>query len=124
MSADRMATVTPLPSRATPDPEQALPAIPEPAAPKIAPVVKQVARQFNPPDIYDDDRPSLKKLWLYAAWGRWTRNDGFLRFAGKAYTTVIAWPGTAILYTLAWIIERPARLAVAAMVYGLIRLTF
>lgn len=123
MSAERVATVTPLPSRATPDPEPALPAVPEKTRPPATQVVKQVAAGFTPPDIYSDDRPSLKKLWLYAAWGKWTRADGFLRFLGKAYI-VVAWPVTAVLYTVAWIFERPSRLAVALLVGGLIKLRF
>ncbi|MFC5268486.1 hypothetical protein ACFPJ1_40810 [Kribbella qitaiheensis] len=110
---EHVATVTPLPSRATPDPAPAKPVI------NTAAIVDFVC----PPDIWSDDRPSLRKVWLYGVYGRWTHADGFARFAGAAYATVIALPLHALAYTALWIVERPARLAVAAVLGTFIYLT-
>ena len=111
---ERVATVTPLPSRATPDPAAAVPVLPSRAA---------VADFVCPPDIWSDDRPSLRKIWLYGVYGRWTHADGFARFAGAAYATVIALPLHAAAYFALWIVERPARLAVALVLGALVYLT-
>lgn len=116
---ERVATIHPLPSRATPDPE------PEPVASGLPvphlPSMSQVADLIVPPDIWSDDRPSLRKLWLYAVYGRWTRASGPIRVAGAIYGAV-AMAFTTVLYLLAWIVERPARLAVATALYFLIKL--
>lgn len=105
-----VATITTLP-RATPD-----------LAPLPIPTLAQVGDLICPPDLWSDDRPSLRKVWLYGVYGRWTAADGFVRFAGAAYATVIAMPVTTVLYLVQWIFERPARLLVAAIVAGLVKL--
>lgn len=119
MSAEHLATVTPLTHRS--EPVHDVPAIPAPpAGPSRA---TQVASLVTPPDIWSDDRPALRKLWLYARHGRWTRGDGALRFAGTCYS-LFAMAAHALLYTLGWIIERPARFLTAATVAALIKLAF
>jgi hypothetical protein len=107
---EHVATVTTLPGR---------------AAPAVEPKPRRVAKVgeiVTPPDLWSDDRPSLRKVFLYGAYGRWTAADGFWRYAGATYATVVALPITAGLYLLQWLIERPARLLVAATVAGLIKL--
>ena len=91
-------------------------------APLPIPTLAQVGELICPPDLWSDDRPSLRKVWLYGVYGRWTAADGFVRFAGAAYATVIAMPVTTVLYLVQWIFERPARLLVAATVAGLVKL--
>jgi hypothetical protein len=115
---ERVATVTPLPSRATPDPEPATPALP-----LSMPSAAQILDFVIPPDIWSDDRPSLRKIWLYAIYGRWTQASGPVRVAGAIYG-VVAMAFTTLLYLLAWIVERPARAAVAVAIYYLIKLAF
>ena len=78
----------------------------------------------QPPDIWSDDRPGLRKLWLYAAYGRWTRGDGVARFLGSAYAVLVALPFHAAVYLAAWIVERPGRLTVAAVLTTLAYLAF
>jgi anti-sigma-K factor RskA len=105
----RVATVTTLPHLA--------PAV-EPKPKRVA----KVAELVTPPDLWSDDRPSLRKIWLYGVYGRWTAADGFWRYAGAAWATVVALPITTGLYLLQWLVERPARFIVAATVVGLAKL--
>lgn len=113
---EHVATVTALPSRQTPDPA---PNLPIPHLPSMA----QVAELVTPPDIWSDDRPSLKKITLYGVFGRWTHADGPLRVAGAIYATLISLPCHALGYTFLWIVERPARFLVAATIATLTILT-
>ena len=123
---ERVATVTPLPSRAMPDPEPTVPA--ERTGPSLPTVpLPSPAQIFDfvvPPDIWSDKRPSLRDLWLYGVYGRWTQASGPVRVLGALYASVIAMPFTTVVYLLAWIVERPARLFVAATVAALIKLAF
>lgn len=73
----------------------------------------------TPPDVWSTDRPSLSKAWAYAARGEWTREDGLPRRAGQAYAFA-AVPVIGLLYLLAWVVERPARLAAAALLVVLL----
>lgn len=117
---ERVATVTPLPSRATPDPEPAVPAVPAVSLPSPAQIFDFVA----PPDIWSDDRPSLRKLWFYGVYGRWTQATGFVRVLGALYASMVAMPFHTLTYLANWIVERPGRLLIAAAVAALIILAF
>jgi hypothetical protein len=116
---ERVATVTSLPSRATPDPEPATPALPV-----SLPSPAQIFDFVVPPDIWSDKRPSLRDLWLYGVYGRWTQASGPVRVAGALYASVVAMPITTALYLLAWVVERPARVAVVVALYYLYKLAF
>ena len=105
-----VATIHPLPSRATPD-----------LAPLPIPTRAQIAALVTPPDIWSDDRPSLRKVLLYGRYGRWTDASGPFRVAGTIYAA-IAGAVTGVLYLVAWVVERPSRVAVAATVAGLVKL--
>ena len=118
---ERVATVTPLPSRATPDPEP--PAVPSLPVPHI-PSMSQVADLFVPPDIWSEKRPSLRDIWLYARYGRWTQQTGVLRVLGCLDSMFIVVPFHAVTYLANWIVERPARRFIAATVVALIILAF
>lgn len=107
-----VATVTALPSRATPD-----------LAPLPIPTRAQIVDLVTPPDIWSDDRPSLRKIWLYGVYGRWTDARGPFRVAGAIYAT-LAGAVHAVAYLALWIVERPARFFIAATVAALIKLAF
>jgi hypothetical protein len=95
-------------------------------APAPAPKINRASATafVQPPDIWSDDRPGLRKLWLYAAYGRWTRGDGVARFLGSAYAVFVALPFHAAVYLAAWIVERPGRLTVASVLTTLALLAF
>lgn len=121
---EHVATIHPLPSRAMPDPEPEVEVV-APVLPTVhLPSMSQVAEFVVPPDVWSDDRPSLRKLWLYGVYGRWTRADGFVRVLGALYASVIAMPVHAAAYLGLWIIERPARLLAVVIVTALIILAF
>jgi len=82
------------------------------------PSLSEAARLFTPPDIWSDDRPSLRKLWLYVRFGQWTRATGFARVAGTGYG-LLSMAVHAVLYFALWIVERPARFLVAAVITAL-----
>lgn len=116
---DRVATVTPLPSRAMPDPEPSVPALPV-----SLPSRSQIFDFVVPPDIWSDKRPSLRDLWLYGVYGRWTQASGPVRVLGAIYASVVAMPFHTLTYLANWIVERPARLLVVATIVGLVVLAF
>lgn len=64
---------------------------------------------FTPPDIWSQDRPSLKKIWANATRGEWTNKTGLPRRLGQLDAILIAVPLVAAAYTIAWIAERPSR---------------
>lgn len=100
---EHVATVTSLPSRESP--VTAVPALPSRA---------QITGLITPPDIWSDDRPSLRKVWLYARYGRWTHAAGVVRVLGAIDSLLLVLPVTAAGYSLLWIWERPARRWTAA----------
>lgn len=116
---EHVATVTHLP-HPVPTVE---PAVVEPATPR-EPLLPRLVEYWQPPDIWSDDRPSLRRIWLYVRYGRWTQADGFLRVIGALDSFLLVLPMHALLYTLLWIWERPARRLVAATVAALIILAF
>ncbi|WP_020393438.1 hypothetical protein [Kribbella catacumbae] len=78
-----------------------------------------VSQIGTPPDVWSDDRPSLKKLWYYATHGVWTGEKTPARMLAVMYAFGLAIPLTALGYYLLWLVERPARLIIAATVVGL-----
>lgn len=72
----------------------------------------------QPPDIWTDDRPSLRKLWLYGVYGKWTNVDGVWRALGACWAT-LALSVHAIAYTALWIVERFSRFAIATVLITL-----
>jgi hypothetical protein len=83
--------------------------------------VSQIA---TPPDIWSDDRPSLRKLWLYSRYGQWTGPATLGRVLATVYTICVAFPLTSLGYLALWIVERPARLIIAALLGALTYLAF
>jgi hypothetical protein len=74
----------------------------------------------RPPDVWSDPRPSLRSLWLYAVYGKWTGERTPSRYAGVAYAALVAMPIHCATYLLNWIVERPARLAVSVVLILLV----
>jgi hypothetical protein len=92
---------------------------------------KAVYLYFNPPagdrysgpEIWSEQRPSLRNLWMYARYGEYTAADGLVRKAGLVWVITVAWPITARAYLKAWIIERPGRAIFWWVLLWLFRLT-
>lgn len=76
-------------------------------------------RGLTPPEIWSEDRPSLRKQWYYAAYGSYTGKSGVARALGKAYARFVSLPTSALAYYFEWICERPSRL-IAALVLAFI----
>jgi len=72
-----------------------------------------------PPDIWSHDRPGLAQVWAYATRGEWTTPGGVPRLLGRLYALGVALPVTAVLYALAWLFERPARLIAVLVLLAL-----
>lgn len=110
-TVEHVATITALPSRATPD-----------LAPLPVPTWAQVAALVTPPDIWSEKRPSLRDIWLYARYGRWTDQTGILRVLGQIDAFVLVLPVHAVVYLGLWIWERPARRWIALATACLVKL--
>jgi hypothetical protein len=70
----------------------------------------------RPPDVWSDERPSLRSQWLYSVYGPWTGEATLGRRLGVAYAALVALPATALGYLLLWLVERPSRAAVAGLI--------
>jgi hypothetical protein len=81
--------------------------------------------QFERPEIWSKQRPSLEDIWNYARYGPWTDQARTTpaRVAGLAYAAVVVVTHGAG-YLLLWVTERPGRFAVVAGLAGLIGLSW
>jgi hypothetical protein len=97
------------------------PAVPAPPAVPATPVRYDIDWKdlVQPPDIWSDDRPSLRKLWLYGVYGKWTNIDGIWRILGAIWST-IALAVHAVAYTALWLTERFSRFAVTVVLITLL----
>lgn len=89
----------------------------------IAARLRRLAGDHRPPEVWDTPRPSLRDVWHYAAYGRWTGQGTLARRLGVAYAIFVAIPAITVGYYLLWILERPARLAAACLLAVLVALT-
>lgn len=115
------ATVIPLRNTASVPDAPAVPAAP-PAVPAVpSPVRYDIDWKdlVQPPDIWSDDRPSLRKLWLYGVYGKWTNVDGVWRALGAVWAS-LALAVHAVAYTTLWLFERFSRFAVTAVLITLL----
>uniref|UniRef100_UPI003F496300 hypothetical protein n=1 Tax=Saccharothrix espanaensis TaxID=103731 RepID=UPI003F496300 len=63
------------------------------------------------PEVVTGPAPSLADVVAYAARAEWTiRTSGWQRTAAKTYTYLIAIPVICAARTVAWAVERPAKL--------------
>lgn len=77
-------------------------------------------KEFTPPEIWSEQRPSLRELWLYARYGPWTSESGLFRWLGRAYAWLIALPLHTAGYYLLWVVARPTRLGAAVLLYAVL----
>lgn len=82
--------------------------------------LKELRVAFTPPEIWSERRPSLREVWLYAKYGPWTSEYGFVRWMGRAYAWSVALPLHTAGYYLLWIVQRPTRLVTAVLLGVLI----
>lgn len=127
MSAEpsRVQDATIIPLRQTASVPDA-PAVPTPPPAPAMPVESSPVRYeidwkdlVQPPDIWSDDRPSLRKIWLYGVYGKWTNIDGVWRVLGAVWAS-IALAVHAVAYTALWLTERFSRFAVTAVLITLL----
>jgi hypothetical protein len=78
---------------------------------------------WTPPEIWSQPRPSLAQVAAYAWRGSWTGEDTASRQLGRVYAALVSIPAHAVGYVLLWLIERPARFAVTALLAFLIFLS-
>ncbi len=71
---------------------------------------RRLAGYASPPDIWSQDRPSLRKQLGYARWGQQHPEGSPLRWLSVAACCLGLAPQAAA-YALAWAAERPGRLA-------------
>lgn len=78
-----------------------------------------VKESFTPPQIWEEDRPSLKKQYTYAAQGAWGPEQGWARRAQICAFWAVSLPTSAAAYAIEWIGERPARWITALVLLSL-----
>lgn len=76
-------------------------------------IIKVFQTEFQPPDIYRQDQPSLRKVIEYGWRGPWGPDVGPWRTAGKVYQVILGIPGVALCYGIAWLFARGSRLTAA-----------
>jgi len=69
--------------------------------------------------------PSLDELLRYTKSGAWVPGEqsAWLEGLGKAYGYGVSLPTSAVLYSIAWLLQRPSRLVLAIAVVGIVWLT-
>jgi hypothetical protein len=80
----------------------------------------RVVAFWTPPEIWGKGRPPLVEVVHYARHGRHAGEEGLARTLSKGWAYGVAIPGTALLYLLAWVIERPSRAAAATVLYSVL----
>jgi hypothetical protein len=72
-----------------------------------------------PPEIWGEDRPSLKRQYAYARRGQWGPQAGPVRTAGVVAFWVVSFPTSVAAYYVEWVGERPSRWLAAAVLLSL-----
>lgn len=97
-------------------------------APDLLPVRARVARVWDvavgdTPSPWSAAQPPLADLVRYAHEAPWCAEEATgWRKAGRFYQWTISIPVSLVCYLLAWLVQRPARLLLAAVLAGLITL--
>lgn len=79
----------------------------------------RVVAHFSPPDIVEQDRPSLRKAWAYASRGAWTGETGLPRTFGRGFGVFVLIKKT-LIYELDFYTDTPARFAAALGLFALL----
>lgn len=74
---------------------------------------------FVPPQIWNEDRPSLSKQFAYAREGAWGPTEGWARTAALVAFFAVSLPTSGAAYLLEWIGERPSRWITALVLLSL-----
>ena len=84
-----------------------------------------VARDVRRVPVFRAAPPAVIELIGYTRAGDWVPGDQapFLEFLGKAYGWLIAVPISLVLYSVAWLLQRPARLTLAVFIAAIVWLT-
>jgi hypothetical protein len=70
--------------------------------------------RFTPPDLWTNDRPSLRQSWEWAVRGEHLPDDDPVRLTA-CIVAGITIPLRAVLLYLDWLLEHPSRLVAAAV---------
>ncbi len=88
--------------------------------PSVGEFVVDVWRaEFLPPQIWSEDRPSLKKQYTYAREGAWGPKKGWARKAALACFWAVSFPTSIAAYSIEWVGERPTRWITALVLLSL-----
>lgn len=82
-----------------------------------------VSALVKPPAVWSEPRPPLSHVWEYGRRGQYTGESGAWRRLGQLYA-LLALVLTGAGYLALWVIEHPARLAIAAVITTLAVLAF
>ena len=88
--------------------------------PRIKAAGQWVGREFEPPQFWSQDVPSLEKTRRYAWCAEYTGEETPWRTAGIWYMRVFALPVRTVLLFLDWLVQAPARLSAAIFLAFLI----
>lgn len=80
----------------------------------------RLGRRLRPPEPWRYRPASLAAMWRYARIGAWTRDSGPLRLVGVWYFRLVALPTALVTHYLAWLTQRPSRLATVLVIYAVI----
>lgn len=76
-------------------------------------VLVWLRHEFQPPEIW----PEIRPVWAWARWGEQCPPACFARGLSRMYAALVALPLTTILVWGKWIVARPTRLVVFAVLY-------
>jgi hypothetical protein len=84
-----------------------------------------LSRDIRQIPVFRTPPPALAEIVAYTRSGAWVPGEQapWLEFLGKAYGWVLAVPISLCLYVVAWLLQRPARVALASAVGGIVWLT-
>lgn len=81
-----------------------------------------VSRDIRRVPVFREPPPAVAEVVAYTRSGDWVPGEqaDWLEFLGKAYGWLVAVPVSLGLYSVAWLIQRPARLLFTCLVAGLV----
>lgn len=84
-----------------------------------------VSRDIRQIPVFHTPPPALAEIVAYTKSGAWVPGERapWLEFLGKTYGWALAVPISVALYVVAWLLQRPARVAITAVVLGIVWLT-
>lgn len=86
---------------------------------RVDALADRAAEVFTPPDLWNEDRPSLSKAWRFARYSGQIPATGPARWGALGFFFAVSMPATTAAYTYEFIHERPARVAVFSVLITL-----